>query len=450
MSKYHNAPKGDTGSGKPDSEKLLAARAALAKHGVQMPDTNNHGNRTEFLSARNEVRRVVNTLTTEAQKAIDRGDMSASDSILAEIEGCSLIVNTLQKHLDNNEFAKAAFSDPSASHEGLKPLRSQADFEAHYGRNSRDSEGFTLTEWMRGVANLKTSTAVRNALSVGTDTAGGFTVPSRVMPGILGALAPASSLMIAGMGLVPLEDGAKTFTTAVVDTIPTAAWRLESGAIADSDPAFRGVVATPRSLSFKFKVSRELLMDSPNMNEALNLVIAQAFAKEIDRAGLRGTGTAPEPRGLSNTSGIQTVTNGANGASLTGYTNLFSAVQAIMQANGPMPTAAIMSPRSLVKLGGLLDTTNQPLNVPPMLQGVQQIGTSQIPNTLTVGTSTDCTEIYVGNFTNMAAMLRENLSIQLLTELYAATGEIGFVAHARVDFAVMYPAAFALVTGVRA
>ena len=263
-------------------------------------------------------------------------------------------------------------------------------------------------------------------------------------------MVPVSSLLQAGCGIVPLSDGAKTYTTAAISSIPTAAWRAEAGALATSDPAFRAVVATPRSLAFQFKISRELLADGQNIREALNLAIAQSFAKELDRVGLRGSGTAPEPRGLLNTVGIQAVTNGTNGAALASYANLFSAMQALLQVDAPMPTAAIMSPRSLVKLGGLADSTNQPLRMPGMLDGVKLIGTSQIPNNLTVGSSSDCSEIYVGDFTNMHFALRENVSIQLLNELYAGTGEIGFACHMRADVVVNYPAAFSVVTGVKA
>jgi hypothetical protein len=39
---------------------------------------------------------------------------------------------------------------------------------------------------------------------------------------------------------------------------------------------------------------------------------------------------------------------------------------------------------------------------------------------------------------------------KLLDGVYAATGQIGFICHARLDVAVEYPAAFAVVTGVRA
>lgn len=114
-----------------------------------------------------------------------------------------------------------------------------------------------------------------------------------------------------------------------------------------------------------------------------------------------------------------------------------------------MPTAAIMSPRSLVKLGGLADTTTQPLRVPSMLENVKLIGTSQISNALTVGTSNDCSQIFMGDFTNLNFMMREAVSVQVLNELYAGTGEIGFACHMRADVVLTYPAAFCAITGVR-
>lgn len=351
--------------------------------------------------------------------------------------------------------AQLAQDGEAASHvvgSTIRAMRTPDDFRRHYARfpDNRGDESFDIGDYLRGIANLRTTPSVKNALSVGTDSAGGYAVPGVLMPGILSAMVPVSSLLQAGAGIVPLEEGAKTYTTAAINTIPTAAWRAEAGALATSDPAFRAIVATPRSLSFTFKVSRELLADAAGLTDALNTAIAQAFAKELDRTGLRGSGTAPEPRGILNTSGIQSVTNGANGAALAGYSNLFTGVAAVLGADAPMPTAAIMSPRSLVKLGGLLDTTNQPLRVPEMLVPIKQIATSQIPNNLTVGSSTDCSEIYLGDFSRMYFAMRESVSIQLLNELYAGTGEIGFACHVRADTVITYPAAFAVVTGVRA
>lgn len=68
---------------------------------------------------------------------------------------------------------------------------------------------------------------------------------------------------------------------------------LEAGQVAQSEPTFRAVRSEPKSLAFLFKVSRELLADAPNMSQALTIALAQAFAVELDRTGLRGSGTNP-------------------------------------------------------------------------------------------------------------------------------------------------------------
>jgi HK97 family phage major capsid protein len=394
---------------------------------------------------RKTARRALNTIS-DTLKPGDYND-SVTDALVFAGNSIAAVNEAFERMQDAEKF----FGKRQASGAASNVMRNAADFAKHYNTgHSQDAGEYDIADYLRGIANLRSTPAVKNALSVGTDAAGGFAVPGVLMPGILGAMVPVSALLNAGAGIVPLADGAKTFTTAAIDTIPTAAWRAESGALATSDPAFRAVVATPRSLAFTFKVSRELLADAFGLNVALNTAIAQAFAKELDRVGLRGSGTAPEPRGILNTSGIQSVTNGAAGAALTGYANLFSATQALLQANAPMPTAAIMSPRSLVKLGAMADTTGQPINMPDMLKPLKLIGTSQIPNDLTVTSSTDCSEIYVGDFSKLYFAIRESVSIQLLNELYAGTGEIGFACHVRADVVLTYPAAFAVVTGVRA
>lgn len=339
----------------------------------------------------------------------------------------------------------------------LLELRRGDNIEAKFrdaGRLDAIPDGPTFGDFIRAVAGQKSSDLAVKALTIGTDSQGGHLVPSALMPGVLSALAANSSLLQAGSRMVlvdGLDAGAKTYTMAAVDTLPTAAWRAENGAVAESDPAFRAVVATPRSLSFYFRVSRELLADAVNLERVLPEIVGQAFAVAADRAGLIGSGTPPEPRGIRNIVGIQAVTNGANGASLatTRYANLMSATQAILGANGGLPTAAIMAPRTLVGFGSLADTTNQPLQRPDLLRNMQMVTTSQLPVNLTVGTSSDCTEIFVGNFERTVFVMRESVSIQRLNELFAANGQVGFLCHTRLDFIAEYPATLALVTGVR-
>ena len=338
--------------------------------------------------------------------------------------------------------------------EPVRVLRSVNDMRSHYRQKAADAggAGVRISDFLKAISGLSAPPEARAVLTTGTDADGGFLVPSLTMGRVLEALMPASSLMSAGAGIMTLEDrGAKSFTLAAVENIPTAAWRAENAAVAESDPSFRAVVMVPRSLSFYFRSSREWLADAFGADAVLNTIIAQPFARELDRAALRGTGTAPQPRGILNTPNVLSVPNGTNGASLasTRYANFFTGVQQILENNGPMPTAAIMSPRSRVVLGGLLDTTNQPLQVPSMLSGLQMLATSQVPNNLTVGTSADNSEIYLGDFSRLVYAMRENVSIQPLREAFATSGQVAFLAHARVDVGVLYPRSFAVVTGVR-
>lgn len=440
-----------------DAERFLnekAWRAECAKVGkTEAASVTQIGGSSEQIHAQRKlVRQAINAMTQSQNDGSQKYDEVTEDQMRASSHA-ALMVARADEMIEGLEGQPSKGGESGWRNSQGKPVKAmfnEADYRAHYLKSDALGQDMSIGDFFRGVGNMPTTQAVKNALSVGTNTSGGFTVPSVLMPLILGALVPNSSLLQAGMPIVPLEEvHGKNYTTAVLSAVPTAAWRAEAGSVAESDPAFTGVVATPQSLSFYVQLSRELFADSVNLVPALLLAIGQAMAVALDLAGLRGSGTAPTPRGILNTSGIQAVTNGANGTSLVSYANLFSALQALLQANAPTPGAAIMSPRSLVKLGGLADSTGQPLRVPSMLEPVKLLTTSQIPNNLTVGTSSDCSEIYLGDFTKMALMLREGLSVQPLSELFAGTGQLAFMCHCRADFSIFYPAAFALVTGVR-
>lgn len=369
-------------------------------------------------------------------------------------------VTSLQAAVDEAATARAmrgvVGSDAPAKN-AIEGLSTGAAVTAYYrarAAHRQEPADVDLGDVFRAVAGMqprRTSLAdVQASLSQGTDSDGGYSVPSQTMPRILSAMVPGSSLLTAGAGIVPLDSGAKSISQAVVSALPTAAWRLELGSITESQPTFRAVTATPKSLACIIRVSRELLADSPDIERSIVEVLGQAFALELDRVGLLGSGTNPEPLGLARTSGVNAVSMGTNGAALADYSPILDGIQAVMEANGPAPTAAIMSPRTLVDFSGLADTLGQPLNKPPLVAPIKFGQTTQIPNNDTAGTNSDASKIYLGDFTRCYFLLREALSLQILREAYAKTGEIAFLAHIRGDFVVPYPKAFAIVSGVRA
>jgi HK97 family phage major capsid protein len=330
---------------------------------------------------------------------------------------------------------------------GAAHLRSREAIAARLGiKQECGEESVRIGEFMRAAAGMKTE---RKGLIEGTDTSGGYTVPDVLLPGILAALAPASSMLQAGANIVKLNEPAASFRVPGISSIPTPEWRAERGNIAESDPAFRAISIMPKSLAFYFKVSRELLQDSPGLDAALNTVIGQAFAKAIDRAGLLGSGAGNEPIGLANTPGVNVISLGTNGAALTSFSPFVKAMTAIKSADAPTPTAAIMAPRTSGDIAELVDTTGQPLRKPDSITALKFLDSSQVPVDDTVGTSDDCSRLFIGDFTNFSFYMREGLSVQLLKELFATTGEVAFICHARVDVAALYAKAFTLVNGVR-
>ncbi|MBW9107773.1 phage major capsid protein [Paraburkholderia phenoliruptrix] len=321
-----------------------------------------------------------------------------------------------------------------------------AEIAAHYKQAAKAADedtGITMGDFMRGVAGMKTTEGVKASLAVGTDTAGGFSVPNVVMPTILDALVDQSALLSAGASIIPVGEGGKSFTTAGIDTLPVPAWRNELGAIAETDPTLRPIVATPRSLACIVRFSRELLADSTDISRAVTQAISQAFALELDRVGLVGSGTAPEPLGLY---GMEAVTKIEQIGATFGYADMLAAYRTQLEHKAPAPTAAIMAPRTLTGLAGMVDTTGQPLNAPPLLSTVRQLSTNGVPTNL--GTGTNKSLVFVGNFSTVQYVMRERLNIGVLREAYAKTGEIGFLCHARVDVVAYYPQAITVIEGV--
>ena len=110
--------------------------------------------------------------------------------------------------------------------------------------------------------------------------------------------------------------------------------------------------------------------------------------------------------------------------------------------------------RTTGTLDRLADTTGQPLQPPPSVEGIRRLVTGQIPNTLTTGTSNATSEIYVGQWDQLVVGMRQQLILEASREASDATDSafrqlMVFVrAYVRMDVAVAQPGAFAIVSGV--
>ena len=94
-------------------------------------------------------------------------------------------------------------------------------------------------------------------------------------------------------------------------------------------------------------------------------------------------------------------------------------------------------------------TTNAYLAPPPSL--LPRLPTKQVPINLTVGTSTDTSEVYTAQWDQLLIGVRTQLNVQFLRERFLVDNlQYAFLAYMRCDVQLAQPAAFVVDTGVRA
>lgn len=288
--------------------------------------------------------------------------------------------------------------------------------------------------------------AEHRALSEGTDSAGGFTVPVLTSAEFIDRLRAKATVIRAGARTVLLQTDKQKIARLLTD--PTSSWKVENALTTDSDPSFDSVTFDTQTLVSLVRVSRELIEDSLNIEQVLASAFEAVLSRELDRVALFGTGTAPEPRGVINTAGIGSISMGTNGAPITSYDTLLDALQTLQVANAADPTAAIMAPRTSTTIAKLKDTTNQPLAKPEALRNLPFLVTSRVPINDTQGTATNASRIVTGDFSDLMVGIRTAFRIEILRERYAENFQYGFLAHLRADIQLARPASFCEVRGI--
>lgn len=397
-----------------------------------------------------------NTTETEARSLSDCVDalMACHDDLSAEKDIRSQIGDRGARESARNPFSRAPIGpDVSAACDGsggdyspepgvnenpaaplLRSYQSMVAYARNRGDGSDPLRGLTEAAFLRSMVAGAQTDIERRALAEGSDSAGGYTVPSALAARMIDRLRAASVVFRAGAVAAPLESDHNTIAKVASDPVP--AWRVENAAITESEPTFAQVQLVPRSLAVIVRVSRELLEDSVNIGTALPEVIASAMAAELDRVALLGTGVAPQPLGVLNFTGLTTTTVTAGALS---YGKLLAARSALRGQNSDA-TAFIMSARDEGILSALTDSTGQPLNLPPAIANTPMLSTTALP--LDLGTGDDEAPVFAGDWSKLLIGIRSGLRIEVLRERYADLHQYAFVAHLRADIAAEHEAAF--------
>lgn len=324
----------------------------------------------------------------------------------------------------------------------LAPEQRMTTWAAARSAPMEELRGMTPGSFLRAMVSENKSEQERRALAIATDSAGGYTVPVELSSMLIDAARANSVCIAAGAQTIPLTSNSNQIAKVASDPVP--AWRAESGAVAESDPTFGIIDLTPQSLAVRVDISAELMQDTLNLETMLPQILTSAMAVEMDRAALEGSGTAPEPKGILNTSGINTI---PQGAASTSYANLLAARTAILSGNRGPASAFILSPREEGVLYGLTNGNSDPLGIPMPVANVPWFTTTSIDDAR--GTGSDESTIYCGNFQHLLMGIRQDIQVEVIKgPRYVSNLELTLVAHMRFDCAVEDPKAFTTITGV--
>jgi HK97 family phage major capsid protein len=328
----------------------------------------------------------------------------------------------------------------NAKGEPVRVLGSRENFA------TRSDSGLSVGDIVRARITGPRNDEEKRALSEGTDSAGGFTVPTPLASRFIDLMRSKSVAIRAGAMTVPMDS--ETLAMARLASDPTVAWRAENAAIAEGDPTFDRVTFTAKTLAGQIKISRELAADSVNVGAMIENALAQASALKLDQAAIWGAGTDNSPTGVYSTSGINSVSMGANGAALTDYDKVLDAIYELQLDNAEDPTAMIMHPRTNLVMAKFKDGDSNPLSPPEMVARVPRLLTTSASIAETQGSASNASSIVVGDFRHLMIGMRHQLEIRVYDQPLASTGQLLVVAWLRADVQLVQPKSFCKLVGI--
>ena len=308
-------------------------------------------------------------------------------------------------------------------------------------KTGRASDEYKRSFWnaMRARAGEGLDPAVRNALQIGTDTEGGYLVPDEFEKTLVEALEE-ENLFRKLAHVITTSSGDRKIP--IVASKGTASWIDEEGAIPESDNSFGQVSIGAYKLGTMIKVSEELLNDSVF---PLERYISREFARRIgnkeEESFFIGDGSG-KPTGIfADIGGAQlgVTTAGATAITLDEMLDLFYSLKAPYRNKAVF----VMNDATVKAIRKLKDSQGQYLWQPSIQAGTpdtilnRPLHTSAYVPALEAGAKT----VAFGDFSYYWVADRQGRVFKRLNELYAVTGQVGFVATQRVDGKLILPEA---------
>ena len=196
-----------------------------------------------------------------------------------------------------------------------RKLQEDASFEFEASRAQADKNGIDPQgAWVPAdVIHGQSYQDQQRDLTVGTNTAGGFTVQTDVLADSFIDVLRAN-MVFSKVGVTELNGLNGKVSIPGSDAGSTAYWVAENGAVTESDQTFISRSLDGKTVGAMTDISMNLMKQSSIDVEAfVRNDIAMTLASQIELKGLTGNGTSNTPIGVFNTTGVSgTTINAAN------------------------------------------------------------------------------------------------------------------------------------------
>ena len=387
----------------------------------------------------------INELRTKRAKAWDdakafldshrneKGILSAEDTVA--YEKMEQDVAALGREIERQERADALERQLNAP--TSTPITEKPEAKKMDEKTGRAADKYKNAFWnqMRNRSNAE----VRNALSEGVDTEGGFLVPDTFEKKLVSALH--DELVFRKL--------AHVFTTSsgvhripVVSTRGSASWVEEAGVIPETDDAFGQKTIGAHKLTALIKISEELLNDSAfDLEGYFREEFVQRMSDAEETAFITGNGNG-KPFGLfDDTEGAEVAVTAAKATEITGdeIMTLYYSLRAPYRKKAVW----ILNDSTIAAIRKLKDNNGQYMwqsglkdGEPDTLLGKPVYTCASVP-----GIEAGAKVMAFGDLSYYWIGDREGVSFRRLNELYATTGQVGFLATKRVDAKLIVPEA---------
>ncbi len=319
------------------------------------------------------------------------------------------------------------------------PITTKPENKKKEEKVGRASDSYKAAFWNQVRAKGGVSYEVRNTLSEGVDTEGGYLVPDEFENTLVQGLEEESCI----------RPNAHVFTTSngvhkipVVTTKGTANWIDEGGVYGDGDDVFGQEQIDAHKVGTIIKVSEELLNDSAfDLEKYFQEEFARRIGAKEEEAFLVGDGSKKPTGILSKKGGADIGVTAASDKAITSdeIIDLYYSIKAPYRKNAVW----VLNDATVRAVRKLKDSNGQYLWQPALHEGEHEtlMGKKILTSPYVPEIASGAKVVMFGDLSYYWIGDRQGITFKRLNERYADYGQVGFLASKRVDGKLILPEA---------